>query len=42
MFKRTTQLEEIENDYDLKSKLINETLTKESIPQSTQCEEWYA
>ncbi len=35
-------LDEIENDYDLKSRLINEALAKESWPQSTPCEEWYA
>lgn len=34
-------LEEIENDYDLKTRLINEALAKESIPQDTECEEWY-
>lgn len=35
-------LEEIENDWNLKTKLINEGLCKESIPQSTPCEEWYS
>lgn len=35
-------LQEIEADYELKTKLINEALAKESIPQSTPCEEWYA
>lgn len=35
-------LEEIENDWDLKTELINEGLCKESIPQSTPCEEWYS
>lgn len=34
-------LEEIEKDYDLKTKLINEALAKESIPQMTEGEEWY-
>lgn len=34
-------LEEIENDWNLKTKLINEGLCNESIPQSTPCKEWY-
>lgn len=33
--------EQIANDWDLRTKLINEALIRESIPQDTEIEEWW-
>lgn len=34
--------EQIKNDWDLRTKLINEELIKESMPQDNEIEEWWS